>query len=108
MRQLLIDDFRTWEMIDGDGRYARPHEGAERMQARTFDEGIMLLRDEGPWDMLYLDHDLGAFDSFKTGYGIMCFLEEHPEKLPVEIIFVTDNPVGREAMVAALNSIRRR
>ena len=110
MRQLLIDDFRTFDMIDSDGRYARPHEGAEREHALTFSDGIGLLDWGGPWDLLYLDHDLESEDPKETGCGIMCWLEQHqnPRQMPKEIVFVTDNPVGREAMQRVLDSIRAR
>lgn len=61
MRVLLIDDLREIK--------------ADRV-ARTFEDGIKALAEEGPWDILYLDHDLGDENPKHTGYGVMCFLEE--------------------------------
>jgi len=78
MRTLLIDDFRDLK--------------ADRV-ARTFDDGITALRDEGPWEMLYLDHDLGEQPP-KDGYGIACWLERNINRFPEQIIIVSSNPVG--------------
>ena len=83
MRILLIDDLRILE--------------ADRT-ARTFDDGIEALKNEGPWDVLLLDHDYGDPDPAKNGEGIMKFLEANPGLLPGHIHFVTANPVGRERM----------
>jgi len=114
MRTLLIDDFRTLL-------------GITRI-ARTFDEGIEALK-AGPWDGLYLDHDLGAckectekglhvgdmktpettFLNYchhaNTGYDIMLWLEEHQEYLPKSIILVTSNPVGRQRMKVVIDRL---
>jgi hypothetical protein len=90
LRTLLIDDLRV---LDVD------------KICRTYEEGIFALGFDGPWDKLYLDHDLG--DSYEdeegihrelTGYSVMCWLERNPEFLPTEIEFVTANPVGRQNM----------
>lgn len=92
MRCLLIDDIRTPDMVSLE----------EDVQiARTYDQGIECLR-EGNWDILYLDHDLGDPDERKTGYGIMCFLEQNIDLLPKEIVLVTANPVGRKNMQAVI------
>lgn len=71
--------------------------------ARTYDEGIAQLKDKLP-DLLLLDHDLGHVEPDKTGYGIVCFLEENDIK-PKEIRLVTANPVGALKMEAALESM---
>jgi len=90
MRTLLIDDLRNIE--------------ADRV-ARTFDDGIVALRDEGPWDELFLDHDYGDPDPHKNGEGIMKFLEENPGLLPGNIILVTANPVGRQRMEVIIDKL---
>lgn len=82
-RILLIDDLRFAP--------------ADRI-ARTFDEGISYLRNEGPWDVLLLDHDLGDPNPKKTGYDILNWLEERPEYIPADIKLVTMDPVGRLKM----------
>ena len=85
-RHLLIDDIRTLN--------------CDKI-ARTYEEGIAALQEE-KWDVLWLDHDLGFmhygkdYSDEKTGYDIMCWLEEHPEHLPGRIEIVSSNPVGRE------------
>lgn len=94
MKILLIDDIRTEATLRMMG-----HDDAPTQIARNYDEAIKALRDEGPWDLVYLDHDLGDTEMAKTGYGIMNFLEANPQYLPGEIIFVTSNPVGRKQMM---------
>ena len=89
-RTLLIDDVRTM---------------AVTKIARTFDAGMDALRNEAPWDVLYLDHDLGEFDERKTGYDILSWLENNPEFLPKEIILVTQNPVGKIKMRAVIKRL---
>lgn len=95
MRVLLIDDLRNIK--------------ADRV-ARTFEDGIKALAEEGPWDILYLDHDLGDEDPKHTGYGIMCFLEEmyfngSPHLRPKEIRKVTSNPVGWNNIQMVINNL---
>ena len=84
MQVLLIDDLREIPGVT--------------YVARTFDDGIAALRDDGPWDLLLLDHDLGEEDPRHTGYNVLCWLEELAEYLPRRIELVTANPVGRGKM----------
>lgn len=91
MKVLLIDDMRNGVM--------------DRI-ARTFDDGIKALKEEGPWDLLYLDHDLGEADPAKTGYDIMCFLEANPELLPKQIKCVSSNPVGRQKIQVVIDKLK--
>ena len=84
MRILLIDDTRNLEAS---------------IIARNYQEGLIQLTENGPWDLLLLDHDLASFDENgkeKTGYDIMCFLEEKQEYLPKDISCVSANPVGKK------------
>ena len=104
MKSILIDDLRT---IDAD------------VVCRTFEQGIEALRTQGPFGILYLDHDLGQLDddgndltSFidghpyrANGYGVMCFLENNPQFLPIEIRIVSSNPVGRRKMQAVIDKL---
>lgn len=90
MKSLLIDDTRD---IDAD------------VVARTFEDGIRALCSNSPFDVLYLDHDLGDENPRNTGYGIMKFLEEHSEFLPKKIVLVTSNPVGRQNMLVVINKL---
>lgn len=104
MKSLLIDDLRD---IKAD------------VIARTFEQGIEALKNSGPFDILYLDHDLGEIDGhgsevprdvdgelyLPNGYGIMCFLEANPELLPKDIMLVTSNPVGRKRMKTVIDKL---
>jgi hypothetical protein len=90
MRTLLIDDLRNIE--------------ADRV-ARTFDEGVQALQNEGPWDILLLDHDYGDPDPDKNGEGIMKFIEANPTLKPRCIRLVTANPVGRQRMAVIIRKL---
>lgn len=94
MRTLLIDDMREF----GTNGIPMPKDGDEWCHAATFDAGLFSLKFEGPWDVLYLDHDLADPDPHNTGEGIMKFLEENTLFLPKKIVLVTSNPVGRQRM----------
>jgi hypothetical protein len=92
-RTLLIDDVRD---IQAD------------VVARTFDEGIDALKHDYPFTTLYLDHDLASYDEDgkeKTGYDIMCFLEQNPEYLPEKIYCVSSNPVGRQKIQVVIDKL---
>lgn len=94
MRRLVIDDFRTFP---------------DAFHARTYWEGILQLDEEGPWNTLYLDHDLGCFTTEGkelTGYDVLTFLEKCPEFIPDEIILVTANPVAKNRMLQALQKMQ--
>lgn len=86
VRILLIDDMRTVP---------------NAVIARDFKTGLQMLEDQS-WDVLLIDHDLGEE---KTGYDIMCWLEEHPEKVPKRIICVSSNPVGRKRIEQIIRKI---
>lgn len=96
MQCLLIDDLRTPDMISGCPDTT--------IISRTYLDGMRVLIGN-KWDVLYLDHDLGDKDDKKTGYGIMCFLEEYPEYLPDKIILVTSNPVGRKNIQMVIDKL---
>ncbi len=93
MKTLLIDDMRD---IQAD------------VIARTYDEGIDALENEGSFDILFLDHDLGCYDENgieTNGYHILCWLEENREYLPGKIVLVTANPVGRVRMIQVIKRL---
>lgn len=87
---LLIDDLRD---IKAD------------VIARTYDQGIDALTNQGPFEVLYLDHDLGEADPGATGYGIMNFLEANPQFLPGKIVCVSSNPVGRQRIQMVIDKL---
>lgn len=87
-RHLLIDDMRNIKADD---------------IARTYQEGIEFLS-KNKYSHLWLDHDLGEE---KTGYDIMCWLEEHQENLPDKIICISSNPVGRERINVVIKKLNR-
>lgn len=106
-KTLLIDDLRNIDAC---------------LTARTFEAGIKALETESPFDILYLDHDLGHVNEEgkeywisingenypQNGYGIMCFLEHNPEYLPKKIIIVSSNPVGRKNMQVVIDKLYKK
>ena len=84
------------------------------MIARTYDMGIAALQYCGPWDTLYLDHDLGEpfYDEIgrrRNGVDVMKWILENPQFAPKEIVCVSANPVGRkniEGYIKDLGGIR--
>lgn len=106
-RRLLIDDERSETDL-----YQQGHTRCRlTLIARNYWEGLHQLISNGPWDLLYLDHDLSSFDENNkefTGYSIMCFLEENIEYLPSEIICVSSNPAGKKRIEQTIEAIKRR
>ena|ERR1700749_3668811 len=98
MRILLIDDIRLPSYIEStygiEGEYT---------VAKDYEAGIECLKN-GQYDMLCLDHDLGNADA-KTGYDVMCFLEENPQYLPKGIFIVSANPIGSKNMQVVIDKL---
>ena len=94
MRTLLIDDVKTFGDIPDE-------------IARTFDDGLEALKRER-WGMVMLDHDLGNTNPKKTGYDLLCYIRD---KIPMnrwpKIKLVTNNPVGRQNMIAVLGDMEK-
>lgn len=103
MRVLLIDDIREPSYI----QYA--YGVGVTDIAKTYDSGIQALI-QGNWDLVLLDHDLADFKDGveRTGYSIMCFLEENPQYLPKQIRIVSDNPVGRQRMQSIIYKLYKK
>ena len=85
---LLIDDYRTISGVD--------------KIARTYDAGLEAILNEGPWSCIVFDHDLACE---KSGYDLMCVLEEKPELIPDNIIIITDNAAARPKMEQLKNRL---
>lgn len=101
-RRILIDDIRRFKDVFGLD-YQSPKDDTE-VVARDYNAGVQLLATNS-WDELYLDHDLG--DHSKTGYDVMCWLEEHSNRLPPKVFFVSANPVGVERMKRVLERMKQ-
>jgi hypothetical protein len=83
---LLIDDMRT-ATVDHTARDAR----AGKKALLSF-----------PVTHLYLDHDLGDVGE-PTGYDVLVWALERG-CAPPNVFFVTQNPVGRDRMISALEN----
>lgn len=92
-KTLLIDDIRTFPAD---------------LIARTYDDAIDAIMNDGPWSTVLIDHDLGDYtnlDHEKTGYDIMLFLENNPQYLPEEITCISANPAGRERINSVISRL---
>lgn len=105
MRVLLIDDLRQFDGERIKTMYYRWKPGDTIKIARSFKQGIDMLKNRGPWDLLLLDHDLGKKEGTreKNGYDIICWLEQRPWYHPKDIKIVSDNPVGRQKLTVVIN-----
>lgn len=58
------------------------------------------------WDWLFLDHDLGGKTMVPsgpgTGYEVACWLEQHPDRMPWQIVIHSFNNTGAARMKATL------
>lgn len=78
----------------------------------TVRETIDLIR-EGKVSELSLDHDLGDTDPEHSGYDVLSWLESEIALrhdyyfAPTSIFLHTQNPVGKERMKRAIESIER-
>lgn len=99
-RVLLIDDCRD----EGSPEIMRRVD----VIARNYDEGIIQLQMNGPWDLVLLDHDLHSYDGDGkeyTGYDIICMLEEFTDLLPKEIKCISSNPPGRARIETVIKKL---
>lgn len=84
--------------------------GGASILARNYSDGLKCLTQLGPWDELWLDHDLG-YDSVgvdgreQTGYHILEFLENNQQYRPGQITLITSNPAGRQRMEVVLERL---
>jgi len=99
VKKLLIDDLRDPRVY-----------GNDVVVARNFADGIALLK-EHSWDKLYLDYDLscGGGDA-RTGVHVLTWLASHKERIPADIVIVSDHPKAStmKSWVTALMAERAR
>jgi hypothetical protein len=108
MRFLLIDDMRNLETVV-DMYTNFEHDEYRGTVARTYQDGIDALRNNPPFDFLFLDHDLASYDGEgreKTGYDVVCFLEANSGLVPTkDIICVSSNPVGKQRIKMVVDKL---
>jgi len=85
-----------------------------RVLCRDYWSGVSALLHMGPWDILYLDHDLHCWQDGKeyTGYDLISWLEEASANgecnLPGNIECVSDNPSGRARIQQVIDKLYKR
>lgn len=70
---------------------------------------IHLLNSYDPFDIIFLDHDLGGQQMVEsgpgTGYEVAEWLRDHPEKLPQIVVVHSLNPAGRANIYHCLKDL---
>lgn len=102
MRRLLIDDCRTFRGIlcFWGEPLEEEYPGDYFHEVRTYEEGIKAL-EQGGWDELYLDNDLGNGSLYGSGFHILqwLFRLENRHLTSKIIICVSGNPDAVKRMV---------
>lgn len=90
MKRFLLDDIRTLPDID--------------TLCRTPQDAYNVLDNEY-FDVYIFDHDLGEVHPGTTGYDVLRWaLEQNKIEDSASIFLITNNPVGRDNMIAMLKS----
>lgn len=67
------------------------------------------LHNHGPWDWIFLDHDLGGEVHVPsgpgTGYEVAKFIQQNPDKAPKNIIVHSANGTGANNMMGLLHDL---
>lgn len=83
--------------------------GSDRIfQAYSANEAIRLLKEESPFDAVFLDHDLGGFflpSDDTSGYAVACYIANMKENmLPKTITVHSWNEEGALRMLECLRA----
>lgn len=121
-RYLLIDDIRSIEMVMPAVVAEKAGESFTIDVARTYMHGVRLLylsmKNNRPYDVLLLDHDLGD-ESERNGYQFIKYfldichgrrgqlLTGRLKKLPKRLECVSDNGPGRANIISIFETIER-
>lgn len=99
-------------ILDDDlGRHAQFRDrlnshGIVGTHVETADECIKQLQKNGPWDVCFLDHDLGGqtfvHSGVGTGYEVASWIAANPKKCPRNVIVHSFNPSGAQNMLHVL------
>lgn len=72
--------------------------------ARTSQEAIEAIRDDGPWDETWFDHDLGGDDTISPVVSWIMEAAFYGDPPPLgRCVIHTDNPVGRAMLKQQLS-----
>ena len=74
-------------------------------------ECIEWLRNDGPWDYIFLDHDMGPVFSQPgegTGWEVAKWIADNPQYCPTRVFLHTMNNVGAAAMMRTLGDANLR
>ena len=88
MRKFLLDDLRDIKA---------------NVICRTASAAFVALEKHDPFDLYYFDHDLGETKPGTSGYDVLNWaLDNKLIPMGAQVVLVTQNPVGRNNMAAAL------
>ena len=105
MKILILDDD-----LDRHANFKKRLIGHEVTHVETSQACIDKLKDNGPWDYCFLDHDLGGEVFVKsgknTGYEVAEWLRDNQNKMPGNVIVHSLNPAGALNMISAIPNAR--
>jgi hypothetical protein len=101
MKILFLDDQDNRHKI-----FIGSHKSHDIISAYTADEAIEFIRNQSPFDLVSLDHDLGGVylpSDENSGYAVAEYIAGmDKEKLPGEIVVHSWNESGAEKMIKKL------
>jgi CheY-like chemotaxis protein len=102
MRILFLDDSEDRRKIVRD--FFQPKQFYEFYEASNSKQALELLESKSPFDMVFLDHDLGEDDE-NDGYFVAKYISQMPEDLlPDKVVVHSYNTAGAKRMVEVLKS----
>lgn len=111
MKILFLDDDENRHEVFSKKFHAGSSPDDSLVAVRTVNECVEALKSQGPFDKIFLDHDLGGQIYVKetegTGYQVALFIESEldDELLPPKVIVHSYNQAGAFRMI---NAIRNR
>jgi CheY-like chemotaxis protein len=110
MRVLFLDDDENRHEVFSKKFHAGASPDDAFIAVRNVDECVEALKSKGPFDKIFLDHDLGGKQFVKetegTGYQVALFIESElgDELLPPKVIVHSYNQAGAFRMVNAIKN----
>ena len=107
MKILFLDDIEKRHEIFNESYVT----GDEKVyHCYTYREALLTLKNHSPFDVAYLDHDLGdghLGPTERTGYGVAQYIVYRldKDKWPKKVIIHSWNPSGAKAMKQVLEKV---
>ena len=101
MKILILDDSQSRLLT-----FRRKLIGAVVICVEHVSDCIREIEENGPWDIFYCDHDLDnktfVPSGIGTGYEVILWIRDHPDKKPTKVILHTFNSIGALEMLKVM------